>query len=219
MMLHNHPISMGRIFARKRGGILMAQQPTGQQVFIDQATYNALLQQGLITPGQPTQQIFQQPTPQPPPASTMQAMAQQGQWTQQGNPAVVNPAQQQHHAQAMPQQQPQFAPQMAAAQPQQQAPTSPQLQQQVGQFMEQLKEGMMEMLGNGQQGQQQQNGQQNQPPFFDTTMGKVVIGTGGIGIGVVGTKLVSSIFGESSKCGVSANDANAFVNAFKTLLR
>ena len=198
----------------------MAQQPNaGQPVFIDQATYNQLLQQGLITPGQPTQQIFQQPNPNPPPASTMQAMAQQGQgWTQQGNPAVVNPVQQQHHAQAMPQQQPQFAQQMAAAQPQQQAPTSPQLQQQVGQFMEQLKEGMMEMFGNGQQGQQQQNGQQNQQPFFDTTMGKVVIGTGGIGIGVVGTKLVSSIFGES-KCGVSANDANAFVNAFKTLLR
>lgn len=190
------------------------------QVFIDQATYNHLLQQGLITPGQPTQQIFQQPVQPPPPASTMQAMAQQQGWVPQGPPTTTTPTHAAMHAQAMPQQQSQFA-QMAAQpqQPQAQVANNPQLQQQVGQFMEQLKEGMMDMFGNGgNQQQPQQQGQPQGPGFFDTTWGKITIGAGGIGVGVVGTKLISSIFGDS-KAGVSANDANAFVNAFKTLLK
>jgi len=47
--------------------------------------------------------------------------------------------------------------------------------------------------------------------------GKVVIGAGGIGIGVLGTKLFSNVFGgNNNSC--SASDMNALANAFKQLL-
>ena len=75
----------------------------------------------------------------------------------------------------------------------------------------------MGILGNQQNGVQQQTNGQVQQPFFDTTTGKVVIGVGGVGVGAVGYKIVSSLFGNSgSSC--SASDMNALGNAFKCLL-
>lgn len=197
------------------------QRPAQQGVFIDQGLFNQLTAAGIIAPGQPAQQIFQQPVqPPPPPASTMQAMQQQG-WVQQGQPQRVTTPNMGMHAQGFasaPQQQ-------AAPQPQQMAaPQAPRSQQELAAEVDQLingvKEGVMNMFNNGNGNGQQNQGQGQQgPDFFDTTWGKATIGIGGVGVGVLGTKLIGNIFGGGGNNGVSANDANAIVNAFKTLLK
>lgn len=207
-----------------------AGQPT---VMIPTDVYQTLVGQGLIAPGQPAQQIFdQQQQPPPPPASTMSAMGQQqqGGW-QQTNQAPVYVPKQQFNAQGQPgaqgfTQQPQ--PQRQA--PQQQPRVAPgervgsPLEQAAYNFMDlienkvdtRIERRMEEMMNNN--GQQQQQGGVQPPSFFDTTTGKVTIGVGGIGIGVLGTKIFSGIFGgNGNNC--SANDASALASAFRTLLR
>lgn len=188
-------------------------------------------------PGQPVQQTFQQPTPGPAPAGTMAAMGGNEGWKMQQQTPYQIPNQGQYSA--MPQQ-PLTAAQasrMAAANGQTE-PGSPlerqMLQQQLQAFDNLLTQNIdskierrlieMGFFGNNQQQgipqqQMMMNGQVQQS-FFDTTTGKVVIGAGGVGIGVLGTKLFSSAFGggnNSTYC--TANDMNALVNAFKQLLK
>lgn len=208
-----------------------AGQPNG--VFIDANTAQMLQQQGIqlpyAMPGQPTQQTFQQQTPNPAPAGTMAAMGQGG-WQVQQHMTHQTPPQVQY---AMPQH-PLTAAQASrlTAANGQTEPGSPlerrtiqqQLQELDGLLTRAIDEGVERRIDyimgilNGQQ--QQVNGvQQVEQPFFDTTTGKVVIGAGGVGIGVLGTKIFGSIFGGNSSHGCSANDINALGNAFKQLLR
>lgn len=184
-------------------------------VTIPADVYNTMVAQGLAPAmpgmaGQPTQQIFEQPQMQPPPASTMQAMQQQGQngWVAQSS--TIRP------------QAPSFAAQMV--QPQQQAAQ----QQQAGGIRQELPGEVREFIermsnmfnNNNQQQMQQQQGQPQGPGFFDTTWGKVSIGAGGIGVGIIGHKIFSGIFsGGSNNSGCSMNDAAALGNAFKFLFK
>ena len=204
-----------------------AGQPMG--ITLDPNTVQFLQAQGLAIPGQPTQQVFQQPVQNPPPANTMAAM-QQGNWQVQGQTSHQVPNMQFNAAPYQGQPRIMTAAQTAAANGQTE-PGSPlekrtlqaQLQQFDGLLHKAIDDGVerrleqMGILGNQQNGVQQQTNGQVQQPFFDTTTGKVVIGVGGVGVGAVGYKIVSSLFGNSgSSC--SASDMNALGNAFKCLL-
>ena len=159
--------------------------------------------------GQPTQQVFQQPETPPPPAGTIAAMQRSGQtqFQPQGQAQPIQSAPNAYHAQV--QQQPQ---QQAQQQPQ----MRPDLPAEVQDFIGKV-ESLMFGNGNQQQDQQQQMMQQQQS-FFDTGWGKATMVTGGIGIGVLGTKIFGGLFGSSNN-NVSSSDMSALGNAFKTLLK
>ena len=212
-----------------------AGQPNG--IYIDPNTAATLQQQGIpipnyAMPGQPAQQTFQQPTPNPAPAGTMAAMGNQG-W--QVTNRTVHSAQSQPAYYAAPYQPAMTAAQIGAitAANGQTEPGSPlekrtvmqQLQQFDGLLTQAIDEGverrldqiMAIMTNQQQQGVPQQQGQVDQP-FFDTTTGKIVIGAGGVGVGVLGTKIFSNVFGGGNNS-CSASDVSALANAFKQLLR
>lgn len=207
-----------------------AGQPTG--VTIDPTTAQWLQTQGIPIPGQPIQQVFQQPVQNPPPANTMAAMGQ-GNWQVQGQATHQIPNMQFNAMPYQGQQRVMTAAQTAAANGQTE-PGSPlerqtlqsQLQQFDGLVTRAIDEGVerrleqMGIFGGQQQGavpQQQIVNGQVQQPFFDTTTGKVVIGVGGVGVGAIGYKIMSNIFGGGGNS-CSASDMNALGNAFKCLL-
>lgn len=202
-----------------------AGSPNG--IYIDPNTAATLQQQGIripnyAMPGQPAQQTFQQPTPNPAPAGTMAAMGNQG-WQFTNN--TTHSAQDQPVYYAVPQQPAMTAAQIGAitAANGQTEPGSPLEKNSVMQQLQEFKSLLTQVIDEGvgmKMDQIMANKQQEQAnqPFFDTTTGKIVIGAGGVGVGVLGTKIFSNVFGGSNNS-CSASDVSALANAFKQLLR
>lgn len=177
---------------------------------------------------QPAQQVFQRPSPQNPPASTVQAMGQQQGQQQQWQQVPVQPMNGMgnvlYHAQV--------------AQPQQ--PIQTVTQEEFNRRVEELAENKfkiraqevinnaiaamegvqnkMGLFGNDNNQQQQQG--QYQPSFWDTTPGKITIGTGGGVAGIAGYKLFNRIFGgNTSSYSPSPQEFGTAFEALKTLFR
>lgn len=182
----------------------MAQQPVpmGQTNYYDPAT--AMAQASGVIPGQPMQQVFQNPTQQmPPPASTVQAMQQQAQQNQYQQ-VPVQPVYQAAPAQGTTMSMDEF-------------------NRQVDELAEnKFKVRAQEVINNAYaavKGVLQMNQQQAQQPYYPQQMPMQQqscwvdtakqVGYGGIGAALVygGVKLVGKLFGGNNGNGYTPSGA------------